>query len=153
MTFSDLSGWTSQLAKSLHVQQALRTNICALVCIFLTQVGNTCKKNISPHEASFSISLKTSRSCHHVSAAKKRTFLRNKGKLALYSAENVCAGKKLDCPQANKCSIVCLSQTFRSRECQQYYLRTRAPSPVRGPGHCAQIQISRCQGVYDVAYH
>lgn len=43
-----------------------------------------------------------------------RPVLTNKGKRALNSDPNLSAGKTLECPRANKCSSVCLSQTFRS---------------------------------------
>lgn len=49
-----------------------------------------------------------------VSPAKTDPVPSNKEKLALYSDPNLGAGKTLQCPQANKCSSVCLSQTFRS---------------------------------------
>lgn len=47
-------------------------------------------------------------------ACQNRPVRSNKGKLALYSDPNLGAGKTLQCPQANKCSSLCLSQTFRS---------------------------------------
>lgn len=92
-------------------------------------------------------------------ACQNRPVPSNKGKLALYSDPNLSAGKTLQCPQANKCSSVCLSQTFRSPlECQQYYPPTPPPPPPvphprRRHGRCASHQISGCQGVGDVSCH
>lgn len=61
-----------------------------------------------------SLQKETRRISYNVSVSNKKPFLQNNSKLALHSGQKACTGKKRQCPQANKCSIICLSQTFRS---------------------------------------
>ena len=67
----------------------------------------------------------------------ERPFLQHMWELVLHSVQNLSAGKKLECPQANKCSIICLSQTFRSLWMSAILSPPSVPISVCGPGHHA----------------
>lgn len=67
-----------------------------------------------------------------------------KGKLALYSDQNLCAGKKtLVASSEQMFHHLPFTNPLDLCECQQYYPSTLVPDPFRRPGHCSS-QISKC---------
>lgn len=118
MTFSDLC-FLSKLARRLHIHKALQTSICALLLL----PNNKCRKHLVSQKHRF---------IFYGAKRNKTNFI--------FSPESLC-------PQANKCSIICLSQTFRR------VWMSAILSSCHSEGSAPRSnQISRRQRACDVAH-
>lgn len=139
--------WLSQITKSLHVYQALRTSICALLSSTHAHVDqmnkNSKRQHLMPPKWGFILhhaaeDLKMTLPC--VSVSKKGHFYRTKENLLYIQsrisvlARNFSALKQTNVPSSafHKPLDLC--------ECQQYYPPTPVPNPVWRPGHHARIK-------------